>query len=399
MGIKEKVAMRINIFVLCDHDLSETEAGGSRTVIMVNNYLASCKDVCVYTSYRHLSPIDPRIIEIPITTNLTEKEINKVINEKLINILLIPDGDKYARLGHMAVKETNCKVITEFHTMPGFEIRCIWYDVFHNLIDKNIQLKKRIYSIIKIISFPFYIKYIELKNRKRFQNAYYYADCLVVLSKYYIEDYKKKYRLKDNKNIWAIGNALSFKREMTNEDYLLKSKTILIVSRLEERNKRLSIAIKVWNKLYKKYSDWDMKFIGSGIDEQLYRKMANKMKLKNITFLGHQDPENYYSKASIFIMTSAYEGWPMVLAEALQKGCVSVCMDSFSTVHEIINNKSDGFIVKNNDFKDFMDKIEYLINNPEKRKEMAFNGIINSRRFSMDNIGPKWITLFKQILS
>jgi len=389
----------MNIFVLCDHNLNETEAGGSRTVIMVNNYLASCKDICVYTSYIHLSPIDTRIIEIPITANFTKKEINRVIKEKNINILLIPEGDKFAHLGHMAVEGTNCKVISEFHTMPGYEIRCIWYDVFHSLVDKNIQLKKRIYSIIKIISFPFYIKYIKLKNRKRFQNAYYYADCLVVLSKYYIEDYKKKYLLKDNNKIWAIGNALSFKQEMTNENYLTKSKTILIVSRLEERNKRLSIAIKAWEKLYKKYPDWDMQIVGSGIDEQLYRKMANKMKLKNITFLGHQDPENYYSKSSIFIMTSAYEGWPMVLTEALQKGCVPVCMNSFSAVHEIIKDKSDGFIIKNNKLHDLVDKIELLINNPEKRKEMAINGVINSRHFSMDNIGTKWIALFKQVLS
>jgi len=389
----------INIFVLCDSDLHEEESGGSRTVIMINNYLAAVNGVTVYSSYKHLSPVDRRIIEIPITCNMTKESINKIIKEKNINILLIPEGGKYAHLGRQAVEGTNCKVISEFHTMPGFETHCVWYDVVHNLIDKNIHFEKRIFSVMKILLFPIYIKYIKLTNRKRFQQAYYDADCLVVLSKYYIDEYMNRYLLKENSKITAIENALSFKHEITNEDLLQKENTILIVSRLEERNKRLSIAIKAWGKIYKKYPDWDMQFIGSGIDEQLYRKMVNKMKIKNITFLGHKDPENYYSKASIFIMTSAYEGWGMVLTEALQKGCVPVCMNSFNAVYEIINDKSDGFIVKNNNLKDFINKIEYLINNPEKRKEMAFNGIINSRRFSMDNIGPKWIALFNQVLS
>jgi glycosyltransferase involved in cell wall biosynthesis len=388
----------INILALCDRDLHESESGGARTVIMVNNYLAAVDGITIYSSYKHLSPVDPRIIEIPITSNFTKESINKIITEKKINILLIMEGEKYAHLGRQAVEGTNCKIITEFHTMPGFETHSIWYDAVHNLIDRNIQIKKRILSLIKIFLFPLCIKYIEIKNRKRLQQAYYDADCLVVLSKYYIDEYKNRYLLKENSKITAIGNALSFKREITNEDLLLKKNTILIVSRLEERNKRLSISIKAWSKLCNKYPDWDMQIVGSGIDEQLYRKMAKKMKLRNITFLGHQDPEYYYSKASIFIMSSAYEGWGMVLTEALQKGCVPVCMDSFSAVHEIINDKSDGFIVQNNNLKEFIEKIEYLINNPETRKAIALNGVINSRRFSMDNIGPKWVALFKQVL-
>jgi len=389
----------INIFILCDHDLDETEAGGSRTVIMVNNYLAACKDICVYTSYRHISPVDPRIIEIPITYNFTKEEINKIIKKKNINILLIPEGGKYARLGRMAVEGTGCKIITELHMKPGFEMHCIWYDVIHNLIDRNIQFKKRIYSVIKIFLFPLYREYIKLKNRKRFQQAYYDADSLVVLSKPYIDEYRVRYKLKDNHKIKAIENALSFKKDITKEELLKKEKTILIVSRLEERHKRISFALKMWNKIGEKYPDWDLQIVGYGIDEQLYHKMMDKLKLKNITFHGKKDPEKYYLKSSIFIMTSAYEGWPMVLTEALQMGCVPVCMDTFSAVHEIINDKEDGFIVKNNDIKNFTQKIEYLISNPETREKMALNGVNNSGRFSMNNVGPKWLALFHNTLS
>jgi glycosyltransferase involved in cell wall biosynthesis len=390
--------MQINILVLCDKDLHETEAGGSRTVIMVNNYLAAHEGVTVYSSYRHLSPVDSRIIEIPLTSNLTKEAINKVITEKKINILLIPEGGKFAHLGRLSVEGTNCKVITEFHTKPGFEIHRLWYDAVHNLLGNGISIKKRIYSIAKILLFPVYRKYFKIKNLKRFQQAYNDADRLVVLSNSAIEEYKKQYFLKENHKIVAIENALSFKQEAASEELSKKSNTILIVSRLEERSKRLSIVFKVWGKIYKKYPDWDLQIVGSGIDEQLYRKMVNKMKLENVTFYGHTDPENYYTKASIFLMTSAYEGWGMALTEAMQKGCVPVCMDSFSAVHEIIDNNTDGFIVPNNNIKELIKKTEFLISHSEIRKSMGVNGITNCVRFSMNNIGPKWIALFKQVI-
>jgi glycosyltransferase involved in cell wall biosynthesis len=391
--------MQINILVLCEQDLHETEAGGSRAVIIVNNYLASQKNISVYTSYKHLSPVNSGIIEIPLTSNLTKEEINKVVRERNINILLIPEGGRLAHLGRMAVDGTNCKVMTEFHIKPGFETLRLWYDAFHYPLRSDISNKKRIYSLCKLLLFPLFIIYVKLKNLKRFQQAYNDADCLVVLSKSYIGEYKRKYFLKENHKIVAIENALSFNQEITDEELSKKNKTILIVSRLEERHKRLSIAFNIWHTINKKYPDWDLQIVGTGIDEQLYLKMIKKLKLNNISFHGRQDPEKYYANASIFIMTSAYEGWPMTLTEALQKGCVPVCMDTFSAVHEIINNETDGFIIPNNNINLFTKKIEYLIDNPEIRKSMAINGATNCRRFSIENIGPKWTALFQQVLS
>lgn len=391
--------MQINIFVLCDQDLHETEAGGSRTVIMVNNFLAAQDGITVYSSYKHLSPVDHRIIEIPITSNFTKEAINGIINKYKIDILLIPEGGKYAHLGRMAVNGTNCKLITEFHTKPGYEVHCLWYDAFHYLFRKDINLKKRVYSAVKFVSFPIYVVYVKLKNLKRLQQAYYDADRLIVLCTLYINEYKNKYFIKKSQKIAAIENALSFGREINSDEFIKKNNTILIVSRLEERSKRLSIVFKLWSKICNKYPNWNMEIVGSGIDEQFYRKMVLKLKLKNIEFCGRMDPENYYTKASIFLMTSAYEGWPMTLTEAMQKGCVPVCMDSFGAVHEIINDKIDGFIVPDKNIKDLTEKTEYLIKNAEIRKSMAFSGIGNSRRFSMDDIGPKWIALFQQVLS
>ncbi|MCL2764380.1 MAG: glycosyltransferase [Treponema sp.] len=388
----------MNILVLSDRDLHETEAGGSRTIIMVNNYLAEQDGITVFSSYRHLSGANKKIIEIPITDKFNKEEINKIINGNNINILLIPEGDKYARLGRQAVNKTNCKVITGFHTKPGHETHCLWYDAFNTLFMSGITLKRRLRAFIKLIFFPVLGLFIKFKNLERFQRAYYDADRLVVLARSYIKEYKKQYFLKDDHKIAAIENALSFKNEITDEDFIKKEKRILVVSRLEERNKRLSIVLKLWKKIQNLYPDWNLDIVGSGIDEHYYKNFAFKHKLKNIVFYGRVDPQNYYTRASILLLTSVYEGWPMVLTESMQKGCVPVCMDNFSSVHDIINNNNDGFIVPDNTNK-LMEKTVFLMNNPEIRKKMAYSGLISCKRFSMDNIGPKWIALFNQILS
>ena len=121
--------------------------------------------------------------------------------------------------------------------------------------------------------------------------------------------------------------------------------------------------------------------------------MSSSMKLDNISFLDNRNPMIYYKGASIFLMTSAYEGWPMVLTEAMQYGCIPVCMNSFSAVYEMINDNKDGFIISKNNLKLFIEKIELLINNSELRKSMAINAINNCERFTINNVGKKWLDL------
>jgi glycosyltransferase involved in cell wall biosynthesis len=62
------------------------------------------------------------------------------------------------------------------------------------------------------------------------------------------------------------------------------------------------------------------------------------MGLKRVNFEGYRNPQPFYKRASIFVMTSANEGFPMTLIEAQQNGCVPVVMNSFSALREIIQN-------------------------------------------------------------
>ena len=385
----------MKILVISDRDMSETDSGGQRTVMMVNNYLASQPGIEIYTTYRHLSPVDSRIIEVP-PSRITVDSISELIRKYDIDIFLALYGIQYARLARQAVAGTRCKVVTEFHSLPGYEMKEL-----NGILAVHWRFgnfKWRLFTAIKYALYPLYRAYYRRKRRPLYQDSYLLADRLVVLAPVYIEGYKRAYHLPDSGKMIAIGNALSFEREITPQEFFRKEKTVLVVSRLSEPGKRISLAIRVWARLEKKYPDWKLQIVGDGENRKDYVRLVEKSGLRRVSFEGRQDPELYYTKSSVFLMTSAFEGWGMTLTEALQKGCVPVAMDSFGALRDIITDGRDGFIVPDGDLDLFTRRVEQLMDNPEKRTKMAWNGVESSRRFKMENVGPKWVEFFESLL-
>jgi glycosyltransferase involved in cell wall biosynthesis len=173
----------------------------------------------------------------------------------------------------------------------------------------------------------------------------------------------------------------------------------LFVGRIDE-NKRLPYIIDAWNILQNKMecADWNLVIVGDGIDFIKIREYAVALGCERIYFKGYQNPLEYYKRASIFVMASANEGFPMVLIEAQQNGCVPIVMDSFPTLHDIVKNNENGLIVKNDDIPGFIDAVFSLVSNDARRKILAQNCMETCKRFSMDNIIKQWETLFRDVV-
>ena len=73
-----------------------------------------------------------------------------------------------------------------------------------------------------------------------------------------------------------------------------------------------------------------------------------------------KNPLRYYEHASIFMMTSAYEGWGMTVIEAMQNGVVPIVFNSYSAVYDILTDEEDGIIIENNDIKNYADKVSCI---------------------------------------
>jgi len=252
--------------------------------------------------------------------------------------------------------------------------------------------------LAKII--PTFLVYKLKKHRelKRRSLMYRYSDAYVFLSQKFIEQYKKLEPRKNLDKLRAIANPLeNHCKKIT--DFKTKNKTIIFVARILEKEKRPSIVLDMWKKIYGKHPDWNLIFIGDGQDLQSLKEKAKN--IPRIEFTGFKDPSSYFERASILLQTSAkdFEGFGMVLVEAQQYGCVPIAMDSYISLKDIITDGENGLIVPNDNIDAFAEKTELLIINIEFREKLAVNGMETCKKFSTDKIADKWENLFMELLS
>ena len=129
-----------------------------------------------------------------------------------------------------------------------------------------------------------------------------------------------------------------------------------------------------------------------------YRYLVEKWNLQRVEFTGQQNPMEYYMRASIFLMTSSAEGWPMVLMEAAQMGTPIVAMDSFGSLHDMVKDGLNGRIVPNNNIQAFSSALREVMSHEKMRKNMAVQAIQTSKAFRMENIASQWKNLFDELM-
>lgn len=144
------------------------------------------------------------------------------------------------------------------------------------------------------------------------------------------------------------------------------------------------------------FDDWNLKMVGDGEDFGLYRDMIAQYGLKRISMEGFRHPLPYYKEARIFLMTSAYEGFPMTLIEAQQQGVVCVAMDTYESLHYILNDGENGVIVPDTGMLE--KKVKQLMNNPVLLKRYADKGLQTCRQYDVEAVVDKWETLYKGLI-
>ena len=173
----------------------------------------------------------------------------------------------------------------------------------------------------------------------------------------------------------------------------------MVVARLDDWHKRISEILYIWENVQKdqRFCDWVLRIVGDGIDTPFYKEYVKKKKLANIVFEGQQKPLPYYQQASIFLVTSACEGFCMTTLEAQQCGCIPVVYDSFPTAHELVINGKNGILVKNNDREAFVENLKHLMLNDQLRHEMSMQCVESSHRFSVENVATLWNNLLQSL--
>lgn len=203
------------------------------------------------------------------------------------------------------------------------------------------------------------------------------------------------------KNISCIPNINPLNIEESNQiSCLSRKKRAIAVGRLVPQ-KGFDMVIKMWSLLCKDIKDWELVIIGDGY---LFDELNSQIKALNLEDQVKILPptkqiEKEYLQSSLYLMTSRYEGLPMVLIEAMACGLPCVSFDCECGPRDVISDGVDGFLIQPEDLNLFSEKVKMLIHNDKMRFQFSQNAFKKSENFSKNKIMEKWQSLFVNLLS
>ena len=176
------------------------------------------------------------------------------------------------------------------------------------------------------------------------------------------------------------------------------SKRVLFVGRFEEQ-KNIGELISIWQHIHPKFPDWKLDLYGDGALWEKYKQESDAL---NINIELHKPTAqimDVYRSSSVFVMTSLYEPFGLVIPEAMSCGLPVVSYDSPYGPASIISDGKDGYVIPMHDIQAFANRLCQLMGDEELRKEMGKRAIVSSQRFSSDKIMPMWKELFEKLTS
>ncbi|MDQ1087553.1 glycosyltransferase family 4 protein [Siphonobacter sp. SORGH_AS_1065] len=170
----------------------------------------------------------------------------------------------------------------------------------------------------------------------------------------------------------------------------------LAVGRLVPQ-KGFDLLLKSWKEVSEKAPNWKLRIVGDGICKDELQQLAKDLEiLDSIEFISANNNIQYYFKnSSIFIMSSRFEGFGLVLIEAKWFGLPIVSFNCNFGPSSIIRDQIDGILVEPENIRELSEAVIDLMNDPIKRNTFSERAILDSKRFSPTEFYDRWIHLLK----
>lgn len=317
---------------------------------------------------------------------LIDNHINVIVNQWGLPLVPIKTAIK-------AAKGLDIKIISVYHNAPSFNGRIQKMNIALTECENPL---KRLY--LKSVRFAY-----KTITSKAMKYIYMNSDLFMVLSPCYIEEFKKFTGIKDTSRLIVMTNPITIDNDNFQYNPQNKEKEIIYVGRLDFVQKRVYRVIDTWNYLEERFPNWRLTIVGDGEDRMNLENHAKALELRHVSFEGFKNPLDYYKRASILLLTSDFEGFPLVLAECMSFGVVPAVYASYAAVYDIIENNKDGIILPYNklgyDAKAMADKLMEIMNNSQKHTEMSFSAIEKSKNYSLDAISNTWNQIFGKLIN
>ena len=171
---------------------------------------------------------------------------------------------------------------------------------------------------------------------------------------------------------------------------------IIMLARLVPQ-KRIDLMVQIWAKLAKDFPQWQVKVLGEGWERPRLEVQILRTGLHD-TFLLPGQVKNVTAelqKSDILCLTSEYEGFGIVLIEAMLKGVPVIAFD-YVGVDDIIENGVDGYVVPFGDIDTYVNKLKLMMSSFEERDRLVRNALYSVRKFDKEDIMKRWVQLFNE---
>ncbi|XZJ82698.1 glycosyltransferase family 4 protein [Clostridium perfringens] len=286
-------------------------------------------------------------------------KLSSFLNNKNYDVVIGVHGFYSMLLGSIA-NSLNCKTIGWQHNS---------YDAYFGKKNKYFWKKEEIFKLL-------------LSN----------LDGNIVLTKH------DKFQYENNLGInsYVIYNPRSF---VSNIKSKLYKKNILAIGRLTKQ-KGFDNLIKAFKIATANLKEWNLEIVGEGEESLYLKKLISELELDDIVKIRGftNNIQEYLSRASIYAMSSNWEGFGLVVTEALEFGLPVV---SFKTTgpFEILNGYNCGKIVEIGDINGFALSLKELMVDYELRKNLSRNAIKRADDFSIEKIGAIWNSFLYKVLN
>lgn len=359
-----------------------TNSGGiERIVIDKINYLANQKNYKVYLVFygtnedRPFYQIDEKVQLIPISVDVKGSSFIK----KLSNVRKLISVVKH-NIGHVkpdVIVNANVWVISYFlpficRKIPKIVELHFSYDglqIMNKEIYHSNKLKIAVNEALRRFIYPCYNKCVVLTN-----------------------DDVKKWKFK---NLEVIPNFSNI--HVPKSATITREKIAITVGRLEFQKNHEAL-VNAWKPIAEKYPDWKLEIWGNGVLKETLQKQICDLNLQDKVCLKGVSSEivKQYMRASFFVLSSRYEGQPLVMIEAMQIGlpCVSV---SITGTNDIIEDGKNGYVVPASNTEAMSVGIEKMILSMDHFDDFSRKSIETSSRFKKETVMSAWTILFDKL--
>lgn len=325
----------MNILIYFGEQLSPTSGGTERVACLLADHFVGRGDKIHYLACRPIKSADAIESEFlpdreaPTPDNI--RAVNDIIKKFDIDVILNEGGfGEVTRLFSHEHIPDNVKIVTHLHFDPLVGRKGYFQGLFLPL-SFDMQGVRNLFGWIKS---PYHRMKLIRQIKARFCYMLENSDAVVVLCRRHRHLLGKMVNSDGIYKIAALINPLTF--TSPSMEKVEKGNEIIYVGRLDYKYKRVDRILKAWNIISHKNPDWRLTIIGDGDDRNRLLNLSRELELERITFAGRINPQPFYEKAKILLMTSNLEGTPMVIQEAMSYGVVPIVMGSFSAASDMI---------------------------------------------------------------